>query len=429
MKLYAHQKAIVDDDPKKCGLWLGTGSGKTRTALMLARGTTLVVAPKTQVEDGNWEREFETMFPNCAKALKLMEEVEGKRESPSLVVISKETFRRDAHKLPRYDTVIGDEAHTQLGVTPNIKWIRGKPYPKTSQLFEEFQKYIKRTKPDRLYLVTATIIKSPMTVWAAGIILGRNWDFYKWRDMFYFRLPMAGREVYQAKSDASTKEKLAKQVRGLGYVGRLNDFFDVPEQTFRTMYIPLTEKQKARIKELPLEYPDPLVLFGKKLQVENGVLSGDEFSDPEYFDNGKVEAILDYSVEFPQLVVFARYRAQIDQIASALRKTGKKVLTLTGDTKDRATVISEANNSTDCVLIVSSQVSAGWELPKYPVMVFASMTFSVIDRIQAEGRILRANHLKKNLFITLVVKGGADEAVYANIEMKKDFDARVYLKI
>jgi hypothetical protein len=87
-ELFDHQKRIIDDDPKKTGLFLGTGSAKTRTALELARGKTLVICPKTQKEDQNWERENEKW--GCGV---------------DLTVISKETFRRDEHILGRFDTV------------------------------------------------------------------------------------------------------------------------------------------------------------------------------------------------------------------------------------------------------------------------------------------------------------------------------------
>jgi hypothetical protein len=51
-----------------------------------------------------------------------------------------------------------------------------------------------------------------------------------------------------------------------------------------------------------------------------------------------------------------------------------------------------------------------------------------VDRVQAEGRILRANHLKKNLYIDLVVRGGVDEAVMECIKQKKSFDERLYIQ-
>lgn len=343
--------------------------------------------------------------------------------------MSKEIFKRDAHNLPPFDTVIVDEAHTCLGVTANVRWVNKEPRPKTSQIFEALDEFISRIKPKRLYLCTATVIRSPMTVWGAAKILGKNWDWYKFRNIYYARLPMPGREVFVAKSDSATKDRLASTVRKLGYTGQLSDYFDVPDQTHQTVYVDLTVAQKARIKALPLEFPDPLVLLGKTHQVENGVLAGDDWNAEESFPNAKMEKISDYAIEFPRMIIFAKYRSQIDQVAKTLSETGKKVFILTGDTKDRGRVIGEANKCDDYVFIAQSQISAGFEIPNCPVMVFASLDWSVVNYLQAQGRILRANSLKKNLYINLVAKGGIDEHVYKTIMNKEDFNARIYLNL
>lgn len=412
MPLYNHQLEIIRDDPKITGLFLGTGSGKTLTALCLAGNSdTLVVCPKTQKEDQNWERERE------------------QNNLPvELTTISKETFRRDAEVIPVCETLVVDEAHTCLGVSPNIRYVKRMPVPKTSQLFEELQKYVARAQPKRLYLVTATIMRSPMTVWGAAIILGRDWNFYEFRDVFYFKIPNTGyREVWIPKTDDASKNRLAAAVKSLGYVGRLEDFFDVPPQTYKTIYLELTPAQKARIKEMKIEYPEPIVRTGKIHQIENGVLAGDEFSSPQEFKNAKIDKILDLAIEFPLMVIFAKYKAQIDQIAAALREDKYKVLILTGDTKDRGTVIKEANEAKACIFIAQAQISAGWELPAYPCMVFASRTYSFVDYDQGIGRIQRSNNIKKNLYINLVMKGGVDDAVDKCLANKKDFNDRIYI--
>lgn len=407
--LYNHQLEIIDADPKKAGLFLGTGSGKTLIALSLARGKTLVICPKTQKEDKNWEREAKK------NNLKI-----------DLTVISKETFRRDHTILPRFDTVIIDEAHTCLGVTPNTRQRRKVIIPRASQLYEAVETYIYMNNPSRFYLCTATIIRSPMTVWAAAKLLGHSFNFYQYREMFYVRLPMPGREVWVHKKDSATKDKLANIVRKIGHVGRLEDYFDVPDQTYKTIHLDLTKAQKDRIKDMSLEFPEPIVRIGKIHQIENGVLSGDEFSKSERFDNEKIDTILDLAVEFPRMVVFARYTDQIKAIKESLEEKGYKVLTLTGETKDRGSIIKEANNSPECVFIAQAQISAGWELPEYPVMVFASRTYSFVDYDQAFGRIQRANNIKKNLYINLVTKGGVDEAVDKCLSEKQDFNDRIY---
>jgi hypothetical protein len=410
MPLFEHQQKIINEDPKITGLFLGTGSGKTLTALCLARGKTLVICPKTQKEDRNWERE------NEQNNLKV-----------KLTVISKEYFRDHWGELEQYDTIINDEAHTCLGVTPETRQVNKKPVKKTSQLFGNLQLYMKKYPPIRLYLCTATIMRSPMTVWGAATILGYDWNWYEFRDTFYFKIPSPGyREIWIARSDDATKDRLARAVRTIGYVGRLEDFFDVPPQTYKTIYLELTSAQKKKIKELKIEYPEPIVRVGKIHQLENGVLTGDEFSKGESYENAKIDTIHDLAIEFPRMVIFAKYRAQIDAIASSLSEKKYKVLTLTGDTKERGEVIKEANKSKECIFIAQAQISAGWELPEYPVMIFASRTYSFVDYDQSIGRIQRANNIKKNLYITLVTRGGVDEAVDKCLANKKDFSDRIY---
>lgn len=414
MILYQHQLDILKEDPLKTGLFLGTGSGKTSTALALARKRTLVICPKTQKQDKNWEREYKRMGEH------------GHPIPDSLTIISKEEFRRDWQDLPAFNTVIVDEAHTCLGVLPETRQRNKMPIPKTSQLFEALDMYLQKTKPERLYLCTATIGKSPMTIWGAAKLLGKNWDFFRFRDTFYFQLPRPGRPIYIVRQDYALKDRLAENVRKLGYVGRLQDWFDVPEQTFQTKFLELTTEQKEAIKEATREFPEPMTLIGKKHQIENGLLVGNEYSSEKNFKNAKIEKLKELAFEFDKMIVFARYTAQIDLIARELGKE-TKVLIMDGRTKDKGAIINDAKNTNGrCILIVQSSISAGWELPQFSVMVFASMTNSYTDREQGEGRILRSNAIKKNLYIDLVVKGGIDEAVYNSIKSKKDFNERIY---
>jgi superfamily II DNA or RNA helicase len=413
MKYYEHQREIIDQDPKKTGLWLGCGSGKTRIALALAKGKTLVICKKTQREDKNWEKEVEKMGINL-----------------DLTVISKEDFRRDAEKLPKFDTIIGDEAHSLLGVTPQMKWVKREQVPSTSQLFEKLRWYVNHHKPERIYLATATIVKSPFTVWAAGVIL-KGWPmdtYYKFRSIYYIKLPMPGREVYAPRKEKKIKDRLAQVVRNLGPVGRLEDYYDVPEQTFKNEYVELTTDQKKRLSTIELDFTDPLVAAGKIHQIENGVLTGDEYNCPEVFKNNKTERLVEYAYEFPRMVVFIKYTMQIEETKKALEKEGFKVYVMNGKTKDRGELLNELKGSQEYILLVQASISEGWELPECPVMIFMSRTFSLVDYTQGIGRILRSNNLKKNLYINLITKGGVDERVDDSLNNKQDFDAALYIE-
>jgi len=407
MKLYFHQQKIINEDPKKCGLFLGTGSGKSLTALHLAKGKTLVICPKTTAEDGTWTKNF---FGNIA-------------------VVSKETFRRDWQDYPRYDTVIIDEAHTVCGISPVFKWVNKKPVPKTSQLFDACYQFIQKTNPERLYLLTATPVRNPLAVFALGCLLGK-WglaQFDNFRRNFYVPVNMNHREVYIAKKDEESQQKLGRLVQSIGYTGRLSDFAYVPEQTHRVVNVPLTKEQQAKLKELPLEFPDPLVLVGKKHQVEQGVLKGNEFEASITLPTGKMDVIQDLLEEFGKILIFAKYIEQIHIIAANFNGV-VPVFIIDGNTKDRGEVIKQAEASPRCIVIAQASVSAGYELPSFRCTIYASQSYSYVDYAQSLGRTLRINNLQKNLYVYLL-SGEIDKAVYKALENKGDFQEATYAKI
>ncbi len=394
--LYDHQKKLLARDPRKSLIAWGTGSGKTTVALLLAKGSTLVVCPKTIKQAETWERE--------AKRLGL--------RAPH--VMTKEEFRLQVNSFlwkKRYDTVILDEAHTLSGASPDIRWRNKQREPRTSALYGAAYSYLNATKPDRLYLLTATPIRSAMSVWALGKLLGLAPDFYDWRSAFYLPVQMNGHERWLPKKDAATKTRLGAYVRKLGATGRLEDWFDVPEQTHRIRLCALDAAQKKAIAALPLEYPDPLVLCGKTHQLEQG--------------ESKYEAIEELRQEFGRVLVFARYTAQIEAIEAHCKKLHIPCYAVTGATKDRGAVLSKAEATEECVLVVQSQISAGWEAPSFRCTIFASQDWSVVNHTQAVGRTLRANALSKNLYVYLL-SGEVDALVYKAIENKVDFTEKIY---
>jgi len=97
-KLYAHQMKLIGSAPKKHGIFFTTGGGKTLTALNLARGNTIVVTTKTVRDNKTWEREY----ADCGNQL------------DSLLVFSKEDFKKQSPNITVCDTLILDEAHTFL---------------------------------------------------------------------------------------------------------------------------------------------------------------------------------------------------------------------------------------------------------------------------------------------------------------------------
>lgn len=414
-KLYDHQKKIIDENKLWTGLFLGTGSAKTRTALELAETPILVICPKQQREDQTWQKNADKFG------------IKKKMD-----VISKEDLRRDWQELDAYKTVIIDECHYNLGVAPEVRQTKGVQIPKTSQIFEATFSFLKKNPPKRLYLCSATPVSKPMNMWAIAVLMGEKWDFFRFRQKYYNEVRIGQRRIWLPKKDQETKQRLADLVKRFGYTGAIGDFVDLPDQIDKTVYIDLTDHQKKALKELHQSEADPLVRASRSRTIENGILYGkkiEAMSDKEdtmvnetkFFPSNKIEYIKERAIEFPKLLIFANYTAQINIIAEELRIEGYNVVTLTGQTKDRNSVISDAEKSNACIVIAQSSVSSGWELPSYPCVIFASLSWKVVDHIQAKGRVLRMNHIKKNLYIYLVVKGGKDEDCYKAIMSGNDF--------
>lgn len=419
--LYAHQKKIVKENKKWFGNWQGTGSAKTRSTLEIAEGIVLVICPKQQMLDKTWEKNAERF------GLKFH----------NLVVVSKETFRRDWESLPRFDTVIVDEAHTMLGVLPDTVQRKSEVIPKTSQLFEALKTYLERYPPKRLHLCSATPASKPMHVWAIGVLYGQPWNFFSFRDRFYVQRKMGYRIIWLPRNTQALKQELADLVKDMGYTGRLQDFFDVPEQTHTEVFVDLTDEQKSQIRYIKSTNADPMTTRTKIRTVENGCLYEmevekiDEKTDrmvrgSKTFKSEKIDYILERAEEFPKMLIFANYTAQVYAIKEALELEGYDVLTLTGQTKDRGTVVERAEKAEQCIVIAQSGISAGYELKSIPCVIFASKSNKFLDYDQGLGRVLRADALKKNLYIHLVVKGGADEDCHKTIMSGQDFQEKIH---
>jgi len=135
---------------------------------------------------------------------------------------------------------------------------------------------------------------------------------------------------------------------------------------------------------------------------------------------------LELAKEHDKLIIVCRYNNEIDNIISKIK--GKEVLIIRGDVKDRHSVCQMAENLDKCIVLIQASCSEGYELPSFPVMVFYSYDFSLKNYVQIVGRIQRAGHIKKNVYLSLYVKGTIDEDIYKTIMSKKDFDIELYEK-
>lgn len=334
--------------------------------------------------------------------------------------------------------VVVHNCHYTLGVYPDTVKRSGEMVPKSSQLFEALYRFFQKHPPKRFYPTSATPISKPMNLYALAMLMGKNWNFYEFRDIYYSPIRMGFRTMWVPKKGDKIKERLARSFKKLGAItGRLQDWFDVPEQTEIEKYFELTTEQKKAITELRMTEPDKMSVMTKSRAIENGILYYDRPTvtgektismkrDTKIFPSEKIDYILERALEFDKLLIFANYIGQIEYIEQSLKDEGYIVFTLTGQTKKREDVIATAQKLKKCIVIAQASVSSGYELPDFPCCIFASKSYKALDLEQSKGRILRAGHLKKNLYIHLIIRDGIDEKCHKTVMSGMDFQEKLY---
>lgn len=398
--LYKHQLDFLRTNPDKSALVWSCGTGKTRTALDWSRlgGTVLVVCPKGLRT--NWLREAERWNPG-----------------QMVVVMSKETFRKEVKDLPYFDQVIVDEVHNGF-LTPHFK----------SQMSKALRDYLKKNQVTRVLLLSATVYtSSPWNIYQLALYLGYKLDWQKFNYRFFNQIRMGRRFVPVPKKGCEVE--LAKITKKIASVVNIYDVLDVPlQQHCDPEYFALNKGQQKLIKE---NYdPLPIVRFTKQHEIENGFIT--KMSDFSVnietgivFDYDKLERIWALVQENPKIAIVCRYTAQINALAEMLKQYSPKIIS--GQTDDRDKVCQEAENATKSVVIIQSDCGIGFELPSFPVCVFLSMSYSYTSWEQMCGRFLRMNKPSRTTFLYLLTEGkSVDQGIYDAIKRKEDFKIELF---
>jgi superfamily II DNA or RNA helicase len=395
MNLLQHQQKILLDKRPKIGLWHSCGAGKSATAIRwsLLRGNKiLVVCPKSIVD--NWK---DNEIPKW-----------GDRQA-DWTVISKETFRRDWLKLPKHDVVVYDEAHFFSGYK--------------SAMHKAGVNYINRHNIEYVIALTGTpYMSSPFNLYALGKLLGKDWNWYKFKSFFFKDVQMGPRRIPVPRKDKYPD--IIKCYRDLGDFVKLDDIVDIPEHVYQNEYFRLNKAQDKEISSL-LDLL-PIVRYSKIFQIANGTLKGDGYTEDKEIECDKMDRVVELIESTQKLAIICRHTLEIEAIKKRIKD--KRILTLTGATEERKKVIEAFNKIDDCVILIQASISEGYNLYT-PVMVFYSLDWSLKNFVQMRARCVRMDYLRSIVYIHLIVKDTIDEAVYDCVVNKKmDFHAELYEK-
>lgn len=394
MALYAHQQKLLDQNPPRHLIAWQVGAGKSRMALELAKKNgvmPLIIVPK-MLQD-KWAREA------------AIAQVEA-------TIISKEDFRRGHQVITKHSAVIVDEAHLAFG---NFK----------SQTHKCLIAYFKRCDVQFVWLLTGTpYTSSPWSIYSLARLVGVKLDYFNFRKQFFVERYFGRKLIFEPR--VGIEDEIAELVRTFGSIVRLDECVDIPEQVIEHETYRMTKEQEAHARKIREKENNPLARFTKYHQIASGVLLGDEFTDNVVIPCEKNERIYSLAETTEKLAVFCRYNAHIDLLNRELTKRGIPVFIIRGDTENRDAVVAEAEASERSVVLINSACSVGYELPSFGVIVFASLSYSYVDMVQSQGRFLRINRPKKNVYIIMTTKNSADEPVLESIKLKRNFSDAIF---
>ena len=228
------------------------------------------------------------------------------------------------------------------------------------------------------------------------------------------------------------------------------DCLDLPEKVYTQTYFRMTAAQlKAyeRLRDdLRLQLADgriaPMERIGaltKLSQIVSGYFIVPGTATVQRLmpaaDNPKIRALLEVVEDAEgQLIIWARFHAEIEDICAALRAEGVEHVAYHGgvDRAERPEAI-RAFESGQARVFVGQQAAGGTGITlvapnsaaREMAVVYFSNTFSLEDRLQSEDRAHRIGQQKTVRYIDLLAAGTIDERIVSALRMKQDLASTV----
>ena len=261
-------------------------------------------------------------------------------------------------------------------------------------------------------------------------------NFYAFRNRYAIMGGFSNKQIIGYRD----LDKLIKKEYSIAYRVTKAEALDLPEQTFITRHIPLEGKSKNlydRIKkdsfaELEsggqISAPTVLTKLLRLQQFTGGFIQPDE-GKPEYVFDGKLNAlediIDDYVIgEDKKLVIFCRFRPEIDLITKLIQKKKIGFMSIYGDVKleERGAIVEDfqKNPTTKIALLNIACAGLGITLTAADTAVYYSVGWNYAEFSQSLARIHRIGQKNVCTYIHLVVEKTVDERVYKALEKKED---------
>lgn len=251
------------------------------------------------------------------------------------------------------------------------------------------------------------------------------------------RIPMIIRTDHLGRPMYKNMDRLHRKISPMMYRIRKDQCLDLPEKIYTTRdyeLLPAHRAQYDRIKEeLRFEYDGEidtftaLTIINKLRQVAAGFIMRE--GDVIAIQDGcaRLEALEDILDDTEgQMIIWATYNAEIDQITAMLRRRGESYVEYRGSTtaKERDAAI-DSFQSGEATFFVSNPAAGGVgiTLTAAETVVYYGNSPSLEHRLQSEDRAHRIGLRHNVVYIDLVAANTVDERIAASLQ-RKEFVAK-----
>lgn len=217
------------------------------------------------------------------------------------------------------------------------------------------------------------------------------------------------------------------------------DCLDLPEKIYKTLLFDMTPNQtsiyKKAEKECRLVFEseetpfNKLVACTKLAQITSGYYIHPMAQTPVRIEgeNPKLDLLAERIEKIieagEKVIIWARYRIEIEDIVKRLSESGIECVQYHGETnkEERVAAIESFERGNINVFVGNQQAGGtGITLIAASYVIYFSNNFSLRDRLQSEDRAHRIGQTKNVTYINIAAKGTIDEVVIKALTSKQD---------
>lgn len=236
------------------------------------------------------------------------------------------------------------------------------------------------------------------------------------------RVGKAFHKVVDTRNPYKNVERLKAKMReyGCNFL-KTEECFDLPEQIFTDIKVPVSNEYKRFMK-------DSIVTVDNVELVGSTSLTKRLYARMlcSIYSETKLEAfknILESTND--RLIVFYSFNEELSELMGICRKLGKPVSQVNGHVKDLEAYESE-NDS--CTLVQYQAGAKGLNLQKANKIIFYSPTERCEDYMQALKRIHRIGQHKPCFYYRIVCRDSVEERIYQALEKGEDYTNNLFKK-